>query len=1493
MADSLGGKAINKMSIGASRLGETFHRDNPSPLTEQLYLSAARAISGRVLLDLGITCIINATLELPTMAYHTQDALQIAVEDRVASKLYVYFDLVADKINSVHNANGKVMIYCRAGMSRSASLCIAYFIKYHGMSVEEAFQYVRARRPIIHPNVGFLRQLRDFERKLRSKHHLSDGGGPSAAKRKRELPELTFAVECCSSKEEDDLMVDYDTGIKIIKPRPKPRLPKIRFNEAMEPCAQSYQNVLVQICEDDPSLGAENIDPKAAAAGMAIPQVGAPARQKAALLSGEEPKTVALTRRPVVFENLTVAGNSASSSCSSPDQQQQQSLTADGAAGAAAAAARTPFTKISEPGKIAVSFIQQPLLFLALATTATSSSSSATTGDSNAVSDSSSSRPHALLLPLPPFQPLHHHHHLTPTSNSLIRSSNNASFFASSSLLVFTELHPLPQISQEVHLECVVDFPQALTSSSSTSSNATSSSAPAASKRTTTTAMMMMKQSKTDMMKTTALINQIHKADILLTKLYDGPAHCGQVQTLNCPGVFKRQKILEPPDPSLPQRQGSKTSYPIGPPAIPTAGGAAKKLSRTGSSRISIKLPGLKISPAPKQWQKDPTDADAAYLATASILLPPTFLETLENELKTFVKPFLMKFRTAKTTISPLLTTAVIGHASLEAFEIPIKDKKTSFRIAWMLAVPRRTVIAATETQVAKAQVCEALGELPLDKIMPPKEFPYYFPCRSESKALQMFRAKEEPQIESCWFFALAPRKSTKTVCLKSDRERVRARPIEAEDELPEIKWAVSRFEVDVNVKMCSCRPMEDVIVVKGLKSSIGGLRARHVADIQNDEDYFPLHAPNLIPRANLCQYSPRSISTMNVFPIYGIASVLEACTPQLELNNMYSEPCTIPSYGRVASDVGEEQFVPVVYEPDVQDRTPETIVDIPDVVGDINALKTHLMLQNDPMIISIWLEVFKRSVIRSRPIFPFVTLSEFLSVADQSEEKESIFWESAEGSDTAAIFSKMPSDIVFDTVSDFALTSEEIVLAEDCDDFYLDCLEEAECQLTGQFAHTFHLTLTVSVITIPLEDSYLWFRPQQNVNFLPTYAISKLSAPLHYVGVSLEIHAPGMVGVGTKTIPFDWLQRKPFKILTNMRSVPDQALPNVELIATGEVPQYEFVQDIEDQADSAVHRLLPTEGELRAVEESVDTFWFFDLTTEDDKESATAASVAEDIRPATPAAQFKLFLPDPDMADRLGTVSMDVFKKEDEEEPTKTGSREVLLPALRPAPSVQDLLQRQSSIKSMTKPKTEKRVSFMDSSLDQYGSNSRVKSSNTSSAGKQDPSTARNSVGNLVSYQRPRTRSWSQKRNSRSAEQDKKTLEHLTASMKQADEILERRRRDPQRGRIAARQPKSDALYTPSMRRGISEHPTPSSSSYRLSSESAEQAGGANSSSTSLRGLLDIAQNWILQRGPSHSATASSATTASPSSSSSISQTSVATTTRERSRSRLRRSQR
>ena len=57
-------------------------------------------------------------------------------------------------------------------------------------------------------------------------------------------------------------------------------------------------------------------------------------------------------------------------------------------------------------------------------------------------------------------------------------------------------------------------------------------------------------------------------------------------------------------------------------------------------------------------------------------------------------------------------------------------------------------------------------------------------------------------------------------------------------------------------------------------------------------------------------------------------------------------------------------------------------LVDIPDVVGDISIIQPLLARQKDPAKMLIWMEVFKRSVIKARPIQPFIKISPMLHVA-------------------------------------------------------------------------------------------------------------------------------------------------------------------------------------------------------------------------------------------------------------------------------------------------------------------------------------------------------------------------------------------------------------------------------------------------------------------------------------------------------------------------------
>lgn len=61
-----------------------------------------------------------------------------------------------------------VLVHCQAGVSRSATVVIAYLMKHTLMTMTDAYKYVRSRRPVVSPNLNFMGQLLEFERDLNS-----------------------------------------------------------------------------------------------------------------------------------------------------------------------------------------------------------------------------------------------------------------------------------------------------------------------------------------------------------------------------------------------------------------------------------------------------------------------------------------------------------------------------------------------------------------------------------------------------------------------------------------------------------------------------------------------------------------------------------------------------------------------------------------------------------------------------------------------------------------------------------------------------------------------------------------------------------------------------------------------------------------------------------------------------------------------------------------------------------------------------------------------------------------------------------------------------------------------------------------------------------------------------------------------------------------------------------------------------------------------------
>lgn len=77
-------------------------------------------------------------------------------------------------VDEVKGAGGKTLVHCHAGVSRSATICIAYVMYSRHASLDTAFEFVKSCRSEISPNAGFMHQLLEFEKEQEDKRrHLS------------------------------------------------------------------------------------------------------------------------------------------------------------------------------------------------------------------------------------------------------------------------------------------------------------------------------------------------------------------------------------------------------------------------------------------------------------------------------------------------------------------------------------------------------------------------------------------------------------------------------------------------------------------------------------------------------------------------------------------------------------------------------------------------------------------------------------------------------------------------------------------------------------------------------------------------------------------------------------------------------------------------------------------------------------------------------------------------------------------------------------------------------------------------------------------------------------------------------------------------------------------------------------------------------------------------------------------------------------------------
>lgn len=82
-----------------------------------------------------------------------------------------------------------MLVHCQAGISRSATICIAYLMHHKEIGLEEAFDFLKAKRAVISPNLNFMRQLTEYETELKK------GSGVTLADRRGLTKSLSLNLD--------------------------------------------------------------------------------------------------------------------------------------------------------------------------------------------------------------------------------------------------------------------------------------------------------------------------------------------------------------------------------------------------------------------------------------------------------------------------------------------------------------------------------------------------------------------------------------------------------------------------------------------------------------------------------------------------------------------------------------------------------------------------------------------------------------------------------------------------------------------------------------------------------------------------------------------------------------------------------------------------------------------------------------------------------------------------------------------------------------------------------------------------------------------------------------------------------------------------------------------------------------------------------------------------------------------------------------------------
>ncbi|KAJ1956550.1 hypothetical protein GGI12_005278, partial [Dipsacomyces acuminosporus] len=187
--------------FGMAKRANHVYKDGPKLILPNLYLGGENNVDDEQLQRLNIKYILNVAREVSRpqqqqqqQQQHGGDSLNMIniTPDYVVSYRHYKWDhnepdlqrcfaSCFEFIDEARSKNQPILVHCQLGVSRSASLVIAYVMKTRDLGFSAAYDFVRSIASCISPNLSLIAQLCEYGRILNEAKHASAASVPSTA----------------------------------------------------------------------------------------------------------------------------------------------------------------------------------------------------------------------------------------------------------------------------------------------------------------------------------------------------------------------------------------------------------------------------------------------------------------------------------------------------------------------------------------------------------------------------------------------------------------------------------------------------------------------------------------------------------------------------------------------------------------------------------------------------------------------------------------------------------------------------------------------------------------------------------------------------------------------------------------------------------------------------------------------------------------------------------------------------------------------------------------------------------------------------------------------------------------------------------------------------------------------------------------------------------------------------------------------------------------